>query len=212
MAAVLTGAAVSPSGAPNGHDFHRKTPAVKFKDRTFRRSADRTVRGGRLAGRRVQGRGHARRLARAAHVNADTGLYGTAAGLLRTVGETTISENTREADYAGVQGAPSGADRLHHGATSVFALCRPPGHYAAFGMYSSFCFINNAAVAAGQRRNAYRDPRCGLSPWQWHPGYRLAARRRFVCVPARRPDGGISTLSGSCRRDRHGQRRRVYRQ
>ncbi len=37
---------------------------------------------------------------------------------------------------------------LDGGATSVYGLCRPPGHHAARSMYGGYCFFNNAAIAA----------------------------------------------------------------
>jgi acetoin utilization deacetylase AcuC-like enzyme len=62
--------------------------------------------------------------------------------------ETTLSDGTWEAAYASAQVALTGAQRLNDGATSVFSLCRPPGHHAAIDMYGGYCFVNNAAVAA----------------------------------------------------------------
>lgn len=61
---------------------------------------------------------------------------------------TPITAGTWEAVTAGVDVALSGAELIHKGATSAFALCRPPGHHAAADFYGGYCFLNNAAVAA----------------------------------------------------------------
>ncbi|WP_193369960.1 histone deacetylase family protein [Pelagibius marinus] len=61
---------------------------------------------------------------------------------------TPITAGTWQAATAAVDVALSGADELHQGATSAFALCRPPGHHAAADFYGGYCFLNNAAVAA----------------------------------------------------------------
>jgi acetoin utilization deacetylase AcuC-like enzyme len=37
---------------------------------------------------------------------------------------------------------------LDGGETTVYGLCRPPGHHAARSMYAGYCFFNNAAIAA----------------------------------------------------------------
>jgi acetoin utilization deacetylase AcuC-like enzyme len=62
--------------------------------------------------------------------------------------ETSISDGTWQAAYAAAQTALTGAERIRHGATSAFALCRPPGHHAAIDMFGGYCFLNNAAIAA----------------------------------------------------------------
>jgi acetoin utilization deacetylase AcuC-like enzyme len=59
-----------------------------------------------------------------------------------------ILEHTWQAAYWSAQCALSGADRLLTGDSSVYALCRPPGHHAAVDMYGGFCYLNNAAIAA----------------------------------------------------------------
>ncbi len=37
---------------------------------------------------------------------------------------------------------------LDGGESTVYGLCRPPGHHAARSMYAGYCFLNNAAIAA----------------------------------------------------------------
>ena len=62
--------------------------------------------------------------------------------------QTPILEHTfaaaREAAYC----ALSGAAMLLEGETSVYALCRPPGHHAASDLYGGYCYLNHAAAAA----------------------------------------------------------------
>lgn len=61
--------------------------------------------------------------------------------------ETSISDGTWQAAYAGCQVALTAAEvTLTEGAG--FGLCRPPGHHAAYDYYGGYCFINNAAVCA----------------------------------------------------------------
>ena len=75
------------------------------------------------------------------HIEGKLGYYSLAC-------ETSISDGTWEAAYAAAQVALTGAERIRQGATSAFALCRPPGHHAAIDMFGGYCFVNNAAVAA----------------------------------------------------------------
>lgn len=75
------------------------------------------------------------------HIEGRLGYYALAC-------ETSISDGTWEAAYASAQVALTGAARLRAGATSAFALCRPPGHHAAYDMFGGYCFLNNAAIAA----------------------------------------------------------------
>jgi acetoin utilization deacetylase AcuC-like enzyme len=37
---------------------------------------------------------------------------------------------------------------VQQGATSAFALCRPPGHHASGDLAGGYCYLNNAAIAA----------------------------------------------------------------
>lgn len=62
--------------------------------------------------------------------------------------QTPILKHTftaaREAAYC----ALTGAAILLEGETSVYALCRPPGHHAAADLYGGYCYLNHAAAAA----------------------------------------------------------------
>lgn len=59
-----------------------------------------------------------------------------------------IGPHTWDAAYWSAQTALTGADLLIDGATSTYALCRPPGHHAFGDQAGGFCYLNNAAIAA----------------------------------------------------------------
>ena len=62
---------------------------------------------------------------------------------------TPLVAGTYRAARGAVDVALTAADLvLDRGATSVYGLCRPPGHHAARSMYAGYCFFNNAAIAA----------------------------------------------------------------
>lgn len=61
--------------------------------------------------------------------------------------ESSISEGTWEAVYAGAQVALTAAEVVKAG-EPAFGLCRPPGHHAAHDFFGGYSFINNAAVCA----------------------------------------------------------------
>jgi len=61
---------------------------------------------------------------------------------------TPITAGTWQAITASVNVALTGADLVKLGETSVFSVCRPPGHHAAKDLYGGYCFFNNAAVAS----------------------------------------------------------------
>lgn len=62
--------------------------------------------------------------------------------------ETSITETTFEAALIAKDVALTGARHLKEGAPAAFALCRPPGHHAAYDLFGGYCFLNNAAIAA----------------------------------------------------------------
>ena len=74
-------------------------------------------------------------------------------GYYAMAGETSISEGTWEAASASADVALTGARLLNEGAGAAFALCRPPGHHAAYDLYGGYCFLNNAALAAQYLRD-----------------------------------------------------------
>ena len=65
-----------------------------------------------------------------------------------------IGPHTWAAAYGAAQSAVAAADALAlGGTTSVYALCRPPGHHAFMERAAGYCYLNNAAIAAQHLRN-----------------------------------------------------------
>ena len=65
--------------------------------------------------------------------------------------------------------ALAGIEALAAGASSVFSLCRPPGHHAGRDYYGGYCFLNSAAIAA----QAWIDrtgSRCAILDVDYHHG------------------------------------------
>lgn len=62
--------------------------------------------------------------------------------------ETCITAGTWDAARASAAVALTGQKIVSRGASSAFALCRPPGHHAHDDLYGGYCFLNNAAIAA----------------------------------------------------------------
>jgi acetoin utilization deacetylase AcuC-like enzyme len=67
--------------------------------------------------------------------------------------ETCITAGTWEAIIASASVALTAQKVVSGGASSAFALCRPPGHHAHDDLYGGYCFLNNAAIAT----QAFRD-------------------------------------------------------
>jgi acetoin utilization deacetylase AcuC-like enzyme len=63
--------------------------------------------------------------------------------------EATITETSWDAIYSSANCALSGATDLLSGKSDVVAICRPPGHHAGINLCGGYCFLNNAAIAAG---------------------------------------------------------------
>ena len=84
-----------------------------------------------------------------AFIEGQLGYYALAA-------ETSFTDGTWEAAYASAQVAMTGAHEVL-GGNNCFALCRPPGHHAAFDMYGGYCFLNNAAIAAQVMRDSGKE-------------------------------------------------------
>jgi acetoin utilization deacetylase AcuC-like enzyme len=62
--------------------------------------------------------------------------------------DTPILEGTWQAAYWSAQCALTAADHVRSTGETAYALCRPPGHHADVDLYSGFCYLNNAAIAA----------------------------------------------------------------
>jgi acetoin utilization deacetylase AcuC-like enzyme len=61
---------------------------------------------------------------------------------------TPITAGTWDAAWWSARCALAGARTLLEGATSAFALCRPPGHHAGPASYGGYCYLANSAIAA----------------------------------------------------------------
>ncbi|SEF09273.1 Acetoin utilization deacetylase AcuC [Rhizobiales bacterium GAS191] len=59
-----------------------------------------------------------------------------------------MTASTWQSIYASAQSAVHAADKLSESMSSVYALCRPPGHHAYPDLMTGACFLNNAAIAA----------------------------------------------------------------
>lgn len=70
------------------------------------------------------------------------------AGYYALATETAITAGTWIAAKSSAAVAQTGQQIVAGGERAAFALCRPPGHHAAFDMYGGYCFLNNAAIAA----------------------------------------------------------------
>ncbi len=70
------------------------------------------------------------------------------AGYYMTDSCTMIVKGTWEAVRFSGYTALTGAKYLLTGESSVFSLCRPPGHHAGYDFAGGYCFLNNAALAA----------------------------------------------------------------
>jgi len=81
------------------------------------------------------------------HIDGKLGYYAMAI-------ETAICAGTWPAASVSAAVAQSAADSMLSGAGSAFALCRPPGHHAAYDLYGGYCFLNNAAIATQRIRDA----------------------------------------------------------
>ncbi|MFV0474223.1 MAG: histone deacetylase family protein [Pikeienuella sp.] len=73
-------------------------------------------------------------------------------GYYALASETAITGGTWRAALASAAVAQSAQRAIAGGERAAFALCRPPGHHATADMYGGYCFLNNAAIAAGMFR------------------------------------------------------------
>ncbi|MEM7461574.1 MAG: histone deacetylase family protein [Pseudomonadota bacterium] len=71
-----------------------------------------------------------------------------ALGYYAFAAETSITQGTWAAALAAKNCALSGANHIASGASSAFALCRPPGHHASKDQFGGYSFLNNCAIAA----------------------------------------------------------------
>lgn len=90
-----------------------------------------------------------------------------------------ITAGTFAAACSAAGTALAGAAALLAGDARAYALCRPPGHHAAAAMAGGYCYLNNAALAAGYlaRRQttgdatwALRSPTVAVLDIDYHHG------------------------------------------
>jgi acetoin utilization deacetylase AcuC-like enzyme len=61
-----------------------------------------------------------------------------------------VGKDTWQAILYSANLAYCGALALLHGEKWAYAMCRPPGHHAGRDFAGGYCYLNNAAIAAGQ--------------------------------------------------------------
>jgi acetoin utilization deacetylase AcuC-like enzyme len=98
----------------------------------------------------VAERGGGTRLRGAATIRAEIGFYA-----MDTM--TCIGEGTWTGAKAAADAAATAADLVAGGEHVAYAVCRPPGHHAGPAFFGGSCYLNNAAIAAAQLRNAGTD-------------------------------------------------------
>ena len=76
-----------------------------------------------------------------AHIDGQLGYFAQDA-------ECSFVEGTWAAVYGSAMCAVAAADDLRSGASTSFAICRPPGHHATADAMGGFCYLNNVAIAA----------------------------------------------------------------
>jgi acetoin utilization deacetylase AcuC-like enzyme len=65
-----------------------------------------------------------------------------------------ISAETYDSSCWSAWTAVAAAEAIEAGASSAYALCRPPGHHAFADVAGGFCFFNNSAIAAQRLRKS----------------------------------------------------------
>ena len=65
-----------------------------------------------------------------------------------------ISAETYDSSCWSAWTAVAAAEAIQAGASSAYALCRPPGHHAFADVAGGFCFFNNSAIAAQRLRKS----------------------------------------------------------
>lgn len=77
------------------------------------------------------------------------------AGRYLADGSCPIGEATWRSAYWSAQTAVAGARAVMAGQPIAYSLCRPPGHHARADAAGGFCYLNNAAIAAGVMREKW---------------------------------------------------------
>lgn len=79
-----------------------------------------------------------------------------------------IADGTWESVCWSARTATHAAMLVRDGASSAYALCRPPGHHAFGDMAGGFCYLNNSAIGAQVLRQAH--PRIAILDVDLHHG------------------------------------------
>jgi acetoin utilization deacetylase AcuC-like enzyme len=95
-------------------------------------------------------------------IDGKLGYYSMDAGVPITAGTWTAVQDSADV-------ALTGAKLLQSGQSSVFSLCRPPGHHAAADYMGGYCYLNNAAIAAQYLRDEGCD-RVAILDVDYHHG------------------------------------------
>jgi len=90
-------------------------------------------------------------------------------GLFSMDAGTPLTSGTWAAARAGADCALSAAAAVAAGERVAFALTRPPGYHAGADFFGGYCFLNNAALAAQQLRDAGCD-RVAVLDIDYHHG------------------------------------------
>ncbi len=80
-----------------------------------------------------------------------------------------ITKGTWEAALESAAIAQSATTTVLGGERAAFGLCRPPGHHATSDQFGGYCYLNNAAIAAQQLRDAGVE-RVGILDIDFHHG------------------------------------------
>ncbi len=80
-----------------------------------------------------------------------------------------ITKATWEAALESAAIAQSATTAVLGGERAAFGLCRPPGHHATPDQFGGYCYLNNAAIAAQQLRDAGVG-RVGILDIDYHHG------------------------------------------
>ena len=115
-------------------------------------------------------------------------------GLFSFDAGTPLTSGTWLAARTGADCALSAAQAVASGARAAFALSRPPGHHAGADFFGGYCFLNNAALAAEQLRQAGLE-RVAVLDVDYHHGNGTQA------IFYERPDVFFASLHGDPRTD-----------